>query len=81
MVASIASAETARESSGPAPVVLDVPPWSVTFNCGASPTTITVTGTKSISADTTIDGGNLITISGGNRVGVFSDGEREDATA
>ena len=40
----------------------------VTFNCGG-PATIDVstgTGTKTISADTTIDGGSLITISGGN---------------
>jgi hypothetical protein len=43
----------------------------VTFNCGASPTTITVTNTKIISTDTTIDGGNWITISGGDAVRVF----------
>ena len=34
--------------------------------------TITVTSTKTISADTTIDGGSVITISGDNMVGVFS---------
>jgi predicted outer membrane repeat protein len=45
---------------------------TITFNCGPNPVTITVTSTKIISADTTIDGGNLITISGGNSVGVFS---------
>src|ERR1019366_3474833 len=44
---------------------------TVTFNCGGA-ATITVTSTKAISADTTIDGGSLITISGGNSVGVFS---------
>jgi len=47
----------------------------VTFDCGADPVTIDIstgTGTKTISADTTIDGGSLITISGGYRVGVFS---------
>lgn len=44
---------------------------TVTFDCGGA-ATITVTRTKTISADTTIDGGNLITISGGNSVGVFS---------
>ena len=47
----------------------------VTFNCGSAPVTIDIstgTGTKTISADTTIDGGSLITISGGNSVGVFS---------
>jgi len=44
---------------------------TVTFNCrGAA--TITVTSRKIISADTTIDGGSVITISGGNTVGVFS---------
>src|SRR5437870_711689 len=45
----------------------------VTFNCGGAGT-IDVsmgTGTKIISADTTIDGGGAITISGGNKVGVF----------
>ena len=45
---------------------------TVTFNCGPIPVTITVTSTKTISADTTIDGGGVITISGGNSVGVFS---------
>jgi hypothetical protein len=47
----------------------------VTFSCGADPVTIDIstgTGTKSITADTTIDGGGLITISGGHAVGVFS---------
>jgi Right handed beta helix region/Chlamydia polymorphic membrane protein (Chlamydia_PMP) repeat len=44
---------------------------TVTFNCGGA-ATITVTSTKFISADTTIDGGSLITISGGNSVGIFS---------
>ena len=44
---------------------------SITFNCGGL-ATITVTSTKDISADTNIDGGSLITISGGNTVGVFS---------
>ena len=46
----------------------------VTFNCGG-PATINIstgTGTKTISADTTVDGGGLITISGGDSVRVFS---------
>ncbi len=46
----------------------------VTFDCGG-PVTIDIstgTGNKMIAADTTIDGGGLITISGGNLVGVFS---------
>ena len=42
----------------------------VTFTCG--PATITVTATRTIQADTTVDGGGVITISGGNTVGVFS---------
>src|SRR5215470_9947093 len=44
---------------------------SVTFACGGA-ATITVTSTKTISANTTIDGGSVITISGGMTVGVFS---------
>ncbi len=49
----------------------------VTFNCGGGPVTIDIspgaggTFTKTISANTTIDGGSLITISGGHSVGVF----------
>ncbi|HUI27756.1 MAG TPA: hypothetical protein VL403_16860, partial [Candidatus Kryptonia bacterium] len=46
----------------------------VTFNCGSAPAIIDIsigTGTKTISADTTIDGGSLITISGGKSVAVF----------
>ena len=43
---------------------------TVTFNCGNA-ARITVTSTKTISADTTIDCGSLITISGGNSVGIF----------
>ena len=43
---------------------------TVTFNCGGD-ATVTVTSTKTISADTTIDGGSLITISGGNSVGAI----------
>src|SRR5262245_21914652 len=44
---------------------------TVTFACGGA-RTIPVTSPKTISADTTIDGGHLITISGGRAVGVFS---------
>src|SRR5438034_11755864 len=43
---------------------------TVTFACGGA-ATITVTSTKTISANTTIDGGSVITISGGGTVGVF----------
>ncbi len=38
---------------------------SVTFNCGASPVTITVTAWKTIATKTSLDGGGLITLSGG----------------
>src|SRR5262249_23278816 len=44
---------------------------TVTFACGGA-RTITVTSTKTISANTTLDGGNLVIISGGGTVGVFS---------
>lgn len=48
---------------------------TVTFNCGASAVTITVTRAKPIDfVDTTIDGGGLITLNGGNSVQVFSVG-------
>jgi hypothetical protein len=46
----------------------------VTFNCGG-PALIDIsigTGTKTIGADTTVDGGGLITISGGHSARVFS---------
>jgi hypothetical protein len=45
---------------------------TVTFNCGASPVTITVTSQKNISANTTIDGGGLVTISGNNSTRIFN---------
>ena len=47
----------------------------VSFNCGGGPVTIDIsagTGTKPVDSDTTLDGGGLITISGGNAVPVFS---------
>src|SRR5207247_4997817 len=43
---------------------------TVTFNCGGT-ATITVTSTKLIGADTTIDGGSVMTLSGGGAVMVF----------
>lgn len=43
----------------------------VTFNCGGVHT-ITVTSEKTISADTTLDGGSSITISGGNSTRIFN---------
>jgi hypothetical protein len=44
----------------------------VTFNCGTNPVTITVTSQKTIANNTTINGGNLVTISGNNATRVFS---------
>jgi len=43
----------------------------VSFNCGANPHTITVTSQKVLSANTVVDGGNLITLSGGGKSRVF----------
>ena len=37
----------------------------VTFDCGSAPVTITVTAEVPVSKDTTIDGGKLVTLSGG----------------
>ncbi len=44
---------------------------AVNFNCGSSPVTITLASTKVITSDTQIDGGGLITLSGGNSVQIF----------
>ena len=44
---------------------------SVDFDCGAAPHTIVVTSPKIISDSTVIDGGGLITLSGGNTVRIF----------
>jgi hypothetical protein len=44
---------------------------AVTFDCGGGPVTITLTATKSITTATTIDGANLITLSGGGTVKLF----------
>jgi hypothetical protein len=45
---------------------------SVRFNCGLAPVTITLTSEKAITADTAIDGGGLITLSGGGAVRIFT---------
>ncbi len=42
----------------------------MTFNCGG-PATIDISTTKTIATDTIIDGSGMITINGGNSVGVF----------
>ena len=36
---------------------------AVTFNCGPNPTTITLSGEKSITADTAVDGGGNVSLS------------------
>jgi hypothetical protein len=43
----------------------------VTFNCGPSPITITVTQAKAIKQDTVIDGGGKVTLSGGGKTRIL----------
>lgn len=45
---------------------------TITFNCGSSPYTLTLTSTKTITSDTVIDGGNIVTLSGGNSTRILS---------
>lgn len=45
---------------------------SVTFDCGASPLTLTVSTARTIAVPTSIDGGGLITISGGGSTLIFA---------
>lgn len=54
---------------------------SVTFNCGAAPHTITFTGLKDVLANTTVDGGSLITLSGGGTTQLFQVASGVDFTA
>jgi len=44
---------------------------AVTFNCGAARHIIAITGSKTIRADTRIDGGGLITLDGGAYTLIF----------
>ncbi|HEX4340786.1 MAG TPA: hypothetical protein VH062_32985 [Polyangiaceae bacterium] len=46
----------------------------ITFDCGTAPVTIAVTATLSLSTktDTVIDGGNLVTLDGGNAVQILN---------
>jgi hypothetical protein len=44
---------------------------NVTFNCGANPVTITVTSPKTMAGETSIDGGGLVTLSGGGLTQLF----------
>jgi hypothetical protein len=43
----------------------------VTFDCGTSPVTITVTAQQDITADTVIDGGGTVTLSGGGKTRIL----------
>jgi predicted outer membrane repeat protein len=43
----------------------------VTFNCGSAPVSITLTQQKTISSETTVDGGGLITLDGNHAEGAF----------
>jgi hypothetical protein len=44
----------------------------VTFNCGAEPVTVTISSTKTIAQDTSIDGDGRITVDGQNTVRIFT---------
>ena len=44
----------------------------VTFNCGNAAHTITLTSAKTLSTDVNVDGGGLITLSGGNTNSIFT---------
>ncbi len=43
----------------------------ITFSCGTAPVTITLSTELQVAKDTNIDGGNLVTISGGNTTRIF----------
>ena len=45
---------------------------NITFDCGPNPVTIILNGEKSITTDTTVDGGNKVTLSGGNANRLFN---------
>jgi hypothetical protein len=44
---------------------------TVTFDCGAAPVTITVTSELGVTTDTVVDGGNLVTLSGGQKTRIM----------
>ncbi len=48
---------------------------NVTFNCGNSLVTIAVTSEKLLLNDTTVDGGDLVTLSGGGKSRIFRTGD------
>jgi hypothetical protein len=41
---------------------------AITFNCGSAPYVLTLTSTKTVTQDTVIDGGNLVTLDGGGTI-------------
>lgn len=49
---------------------------TISFNCGAGPHSIPISGQKSINLDTTIDGGGTITLDGQNTFRIFDVGAR-----
>jgi hypothetical protein len=53
----------------------------VTFDCGPSPVTIPVTSQKAVQQDTVIDGGNLVTLSGGGTTRILHLASAWDQTA
>lgn len=58
---------------------------TVRFDCGPAPHVLAVTTTKTITADTVVDGGNLITLDGGHKARIFhfrsgTDSELRDLT-
>lgn len=44
----------------------------IKFNCGSSPYTLVLTSEKTISGNTIIDGGNLVTLSGNNKTRILN---------
>ncbi len=57
--------------SGKAPVSICTSGGTITFNCGPSQSIITVTSRKALAANASIDGGSLVTLSGGGTTGVL----------
>jgi hypothetical protein len=44
----------------------------VTFDCGPAPVTIAITSAKAVTADTVVDGGDLVTLDGGDASRIFT---------
>ena len=45
---------------------------NITFSCGASPVTITLTSQKAVAVNTSLDGGGLVTLTGGGTTSLLS---------